>query len=80
MKLPKTLQGISSAFAAAQTLVDLATQQAPQAAELRNEKETDDLSLAYGKGATGRGMATCGNDAEGKSDRAKLEKAFLSLS
>lgn len=26
------------------------------------------------------GMATCGNDAEGKADRAKLEKAFLSLS
>ena len=32
MKLPLTLQGISSAFAAAQTLVDLATQQATQAA------------------------------------------------
>jgi DNA polymerase-3 subunit delta' len=60
MKLPLTLQGISSAFAAAQTLVDLATQQATEAAELRNEKEVDDLSLAYGKGATGRGMATGG--------------------
>ena len=53
MKLPLTLQGISSAFAAAQTLVDLA----------RNEKEIDDLSLAYGKGATGRGMATGGSKA-----------------
>ena len=60
MKLPLTLQGISSAFAAAQTLVDLATQQATEAAEIRNEKETDDLALAYGKGATGRGMATGG--------------------
>ena len=63
MKLPLTLQGISSAFAAAQTLVDLATEQATIAAETRNEKEIDDLSLAYGKGATGRGMATGGSKA-----------------
>jgi DNA polymerase-3 subunit delta' len=63
MKLPLTLQGISSAFAAAQTLVDLATEQATNAAEQRNEKEVDDLSLAYGKGATGRGMATGGSKA-----------------
>jgi len=63
IKLPLTLQGISSAFAAAQTLVDLATDQATIAAEARNEKEIDDLSLAYGKGATGRGMATGGSKA-----------------
>ena len=63
MKLPLTLQGISSAFAAAQTLVDLATEQATIAAETRNEKEIDDLSLAYGKGATGRGMASGGSKA-----------------
>jgi DNA polymerase-3 subunit delta' len=63
MKLPLTLTGISSAFAAAQTLVDLATEQATIAAETRNEKEIDDLSLAYGKGATGRGMATGGSKA-----------------
>ncbi|NDI08029.1 MAG: hypothetical protein EBY82_04405, partial [Actinobacteria bacterium] len=42
---------------------DLATQQATEAAEIRNEKETDDLALAYGKGATGRGMATGGSKA-----------------
>ena len=54
---------MSSAFAAAQTLVDLATEQATIAAEARNEKEIDDLSLAYGKGATGRGMATGGSKA-----------------
>ena len=63
MKLPLTLTGISSAFAAAQTLVDLATDQATSAAEARNEKEIDDLSLAYGKGTTGRGMATGGSKA-----------------
>ena len=50
-------------FAAAQTLVDLATEQATTAAEQRNEKEVDDLSLAYGKGATGRGVATGGSKA-----------------
>jgi len=63
MALPLTLKGISSAFAAAQSLVDLATDQANAAADERNEKEVDDLSLAYGKGATGRGMATGGSKA-----------------
>jgi len=63
MKLPLTLNGISSAFVAAQTLVDLATDQANEAAEERNQTEIDDLSLAYGKGATGRGMATGGSKA-----------------
>ena len=60
MQLPLTLKGISSAFAAAQILVDLATDQANESAEERNQIELDDLSLAYGKGATGRGMATGG--------------------
>jgi DNA polymerase-3 subunit delta' len=60
MNLPLTLKGISSAFAAAQTLIDLATDQANESAEERNQIEIDDLSLAYGKGATGRGMATGG--------------------
>ena len=63
MALPLSLKGISSAFAAAQALVDLATEQANDAADERNEKEIDDLSLAYGKGATGRGMASGGSKA-----------------
>ena len=63
MKLPLTLKGISSAFVAAQTLVDTATEQAIESAEARNQIEIDDLSLAYGKGATGRGMATGGSKA-----------------
>ncbi len=58
MKLPLTLKGISSAFAAAQTLIDLATEQAQTSADERNQSEIDALSLAYGKGATGRGMAS----------------------
>ncbi len=63
MKLPLTLKGISTAFAGAQTLVDSATEQAIESAEERNQIEIDDLSLAYGKGATGRGMATGGSKA-----------------
>ena len=63
MKLPLTLKGISSAFAAAQTLIDLATEEAQASAEERNQSEIDALSLAYGKGATGRGMASGGSKA-----------------
>lgn len=58
MKLPLTMKGISSAFAAAQTLIELATNQAHASLEQRNQIEIDNLSLAYGKGATGRGMAS----------------------
>ena len=58
MALPPSLKGTSSAFDAAQALVDLATEQANKASDERNEKEIDDLSLAYGTGATGRGMAS----------------------
>ncbi len=60
MALPLSLKNISSAFAAAQSLIDLATDQANLEAESRNDAEVAELSLAYGKGATGRGMATCG--------------------
>ena len=63
MKLPLTLKGISSAFAAAQMLIDCATEQAQASAEERNQSEIDALSLAYGKGATGRGMASGGSKA-----------------
>lgn len=63
MKLPLTLKGISSAFAAAQMLIDCATEQAQASVEERNQSEIDALSLAYGKGATGRGMASGGSKA-----------------
>jgi DNA polymerase-3 subunit delta' len=58
MKLPTQLTSISAAFQAAQTLVDLATTEANAASEIRDEKETNALQEAYGKGATGRGMAS----------------------
>jgi DNA polymerase-3 subunit delta' len=41
-------------------LIDLATTQANAQSEARDEKEVAALQEAYGKGATGRGMATGG--------------------
>jgi DNA polymerase-3 subunit delta' len=63
MKLPLQLNSIASAFQAAQTMVDLATQEANTATDARDEAETAALAEAYGKGATGRGMATGGSKA-----------------
>jgi DNA polymerase-3 subunit delta' len=60
MKLPLQLNSIAAAFTAAQTMVDLATQEANTATDARDEAETAALAEAYGKGATGRGMATGG--------------------
>jgi DNA polymerase-3 subunit delta' len=58
MRLPLQLNSLAAAFKAAQTLVDLATAQANAASEVRDEKEIASLQEAYGKGATGRGIAT----------------------
>ena len=60
MKLPLQLGSITAAFKAAQTLIDLATSQANFASDERDEKEIAALAEAWGKGATGRGMATGG--------------------
>jgi DNA polymerase III subunit delta' len=60
MALPLQLSTIADAYKAAQTLVDMATAQAKAQAEARDEKEIAALQEAYGKGATGRGMATGG--------------------
>ena len=58
MQLPLQLGSLAAAFQAAQTLIDLATEEANTASETRDEKEIEKLQEAYGKGATGRGMAT----------------------
>ena len=63
MKLPLQLTSIAAAYTAAQTLVDLVTQEANTATDARDEAETQALAEAYGKGATGRGMATGGSKA-----------------
>ena len=60
MNLPFTITDISSAFAAAATLVELATAEANAQSEARSEKESQELGQAWGQGATGRGMATGG--------------------
>ena len=60
MSLPLQLSTIADAYKAAQALVDMATAQAKAQAEARDEKEIASLQEAYGKGATGRGMATGG--------------------
>jgi len=60
MQLPLQLGSLAAAFQAAQTLVDLATAEANASSEVRDEKEIEKLQEAYGKGATGRGMATGG--------------------
>lgn len=60
MNLPFTITDISSAFAAAATLVELATAEANAQSETRSEKESQELGQAWGQGATGRGMASGG--------------------
>ena len=58
MQLPLQLGSIAAAFQAAQTLIDLATEEANASSEIRDKKEIEKLQEAFGKGATGRGMAT----------------------
>ena len=60
MALPLQLNSLAAAFQAAQTLVELATNEANTSSDERDEKEIEKLQEAYGKGATGRGMATGG--------------------
>jgi DNA polymerase-3 subunit delta' len=63
IKLPMQINDVASAFKAAETLLNLATEEAEVAASARDEKESTELAQAWGKGATGRGMATGGSKA-----------------
>jgi DNA polymerase-3 subunit delta' len=58
MQLPLQLGSLAATFQAAQVLIDIATEEAREASESRDEREIQNLQEAYGKGATGRGMAT----------------------
>lgn len=58
MKLPLQLGSLAAAFQAAQILIDLATTEANVSSQERDTNEIEKLQEAYGKGATGRGMAT----------------------
>jgi DNA polymerase-3 subunit delta' len=63
MQLPMKLGSLASALEAAQILLNIATEEANTASETRDEVEIEKLQEAYGKGATGRGMATGGSKA-----------------
>ncbi len=58
MQLPLQLGSLAAAIQAAQILIDIATTEAQATSEERDQKEVEKLQEAYGKGATGRGMAT----------------------
>ena len=63
IRLPMQINDLASAFKAAETVLNLATEEAELAAATRDEKESAELAEAWGKGATGRGMATGGSKA-----------------
>ena len=58
MQLPLQLGSLAAAFQAAQTLVEISTTGANISSKELDEKEVGKLQEAYGKGATGQGMAT----------------------
>jgi DNA polymerase-3 subunit delta' len=63
MQVPLQLGSLAAALQAAQSLVDIATEEAKATSESRDETEIEKLQEAYGKGATGRGMASGGSKA-----------------
>jgi DNA polymerase-3 subunit delta' len=75
MQLPLQLDSLAAAFKAAQTLVDLATQEANSSSDQRDEREVEKLQEAYGKGATGRGMATGGSKAVKELEKEQKSRA-----
>jgi DNA polymerase III subunit delta' len=75
MQLPLQLDSLAAAFKAAQTLVDLATQEANTSSDQRDEREIEKLQEAYGKGATGRGMATGGAKAVKELEKEQKSRA-----
>jgi DNA polymerase-3 subunit delta' len=75
MQLPFKLGSLASALEAAQTLVDIATEEANTASETRDEIEIEKLQEAYGKGATGRGMATGGSRAVKELEKEQKSRA-----
>ena len=56
LSLPRSLQGVGSALAAADDLVSAAKEEATARSKERDAKETEALSTALGAGATGKGL------------------------
>jgi DNA polymerase-3 subunit delta' len=75
MQLPMHLGSLASALQTAQTLVDSATEDARTTSESRDETEIEKLQEAYGKGATGRGMATGGSKAVKELEKEQKSRA-----
>ena len=75
MQLPMRLGSLASALEAAQILVDIATKEANAESETRDMLEIEKLQAAYGKGATGRGMATGGSKAVKELEREQKSRA-----
>ena len=75
MHLPLQLGSLPAAFQAAQTFVDLANTEANASSDERDEKEVEKLQEAYGKGATGRGMATGGAKAVKELEKEQKSRA-----
>jgi DNA polymerase-3 subunit delta' len=75
LQLPMQLGSLASALQAAQTLVDIATEEAKTTSESRDEIEIEKLQEAYGKGATGRGMATGGSKAVKELEKEQKSRA-----
>jgi DNA polymerase-3 subunit delta' len=74
-QLPTQLGSLASALQAAQTLVDIASEEAKATSESRDEIEIEKLQEAYGKGATGRGMATGGSKAVKELEKEQKSRA-----
>ncbi len=56
LSLPRSLQGVGSALAAADDLVSAAKEEAAASSKVRDAQETEALSTALGAGATGKGL------------------------
>jgi DNA polymerase-3 subunit delta' len=75
MQLPMKLSSLASALEAAQILVDIATEEANRASETRDMLEIEKLQEAYGKGSSGRGMATGGSKAVKELEKEQKSRA-----
>ena len=84
LNLPSSVTDLASAFEAANTLLEMAKEQAKIESELRNEEELTKLKESYG--TTGSRLATGGSKAvkelekEQKSRASRLIKDYLDLS
>jgi DNA polymerase-3 subunit delta' len=75
MQLPMQLGSLASALQAAQTLVDIATEEAKTSSGSQDEIEIEKLQKAYGKGATGGSMATGGPKAVKELEKEQKSRA-----